>query len=327
MEKKSLQREIPRKKRQSLHWLGRSAARAALVIVLVMVAVFFLIRMVPGDPAVMILGEHADEAAILKLRERLNLNLPLSQQFFLFLKNVFLHGDTGTSIKYGVSCRQLIFQYAPVTLLLVLLSTVLTVSATILLAYEAATHQDGVLDQVIRVLPAFTHGMPVFWIGLIFILLFSVRLKWFPVGGLEEGALGMLHSLILPAVTVSFGQIPALVRSLREQFLEVLHADFVVTLKALKLPKRRILFHHVLKNAIAPTLMLFSVNVSYLIGGTLVIEQVFAVRGMGKLLFEAIANRDFPLVQGIALYCAVFVVLISFLVDLIVHRLDPRTEK
>ena len=117
---------------------------------------------------------------------------------------------------------------------------------------------------------------------------------------------------------------PPLVRSLRERLLEVLEADFVTTLKAAKIPRHAILLRHVLRNAFVPTLMLFSVNLSYLIGGTLVVEQVFAVRGVGSLLFEAVSNRDFPLVQAVALYCAVFVVIISFLADLIAHRVDPR---
>jgi peptide/nickel transport system permease protein len=289
--------------------------------------VFFIIRLVPGDPAVMILGEHANEAELAKLHEKLNLDLPAWQQFVIFLKNILTKGDTGESIKYGVSTRALIFQFAPVTLQLTLMSLVITVCATLVLAFTAATHKNGWLDQLIRIMPAFTQGMPVFWVGLMFILFFSVRLGWFPVGGLEEGVGGRFHSLVLPAITVAFGQIPPLVRSLREQILEVLDSDFVTTLKAAGIPRRRILVKHVLRNAFVPTLVLLGVNTSYLIGGTLVVEQVFAVKGMGMLLFEAISNRDFPLVQGIALYCAIFVVLISFLVEVISHRIDPRMKK
>ena len=292
--------QTPQEKRQFRRWLIRALLRAALVVVLVTVAVFFIIRLVPGDPAVMVLGDHATTESIEALRDKLNLNLPVWQQFARFLQNVFLRADTGDSIKYGVSSRQLVLQFAPVTLGLVALSSLITLVFSILLAFLAATHKDGPFDQLVRIVPAFTQGMPVFWTGLLFILLFAVNLRWFPVGGVKSGALGMLHSLILPAITVSFGQIPPLVRSLRERLLEVLEADFV------------------------PTLMLFSVNLSYLIGGTLVVEQVFAVRGVGSLLFEAVSNRDFPLVQAVALYCAVFVVIISFLADLIAHRVDPR---
>lgn len=307
--------------------MARVLLRAVLVIALVTVAVFLLIRLVPGDPVVMVLGEHATNEAVNQLREQLHLNDPIGTQFLIFLQNVFLHADTGNSIKYGISCRSLILQYAPVTLLLVAMSMTISIIAALLFSFAAATHKDGIVDHVIRIVPTVTHGMPVFWVGLILILFFSVNLKWFPVGGLRKGTGGMIYSLILPSVTVSFGQIPPLVRSMREQLIETLDADFVLTLRAAKLPRRVILWKHVLHNAVVPTLMLLSVNLSYLIGGTLVVEQVFAVKGIGKLLFEAISNRDFPLVEGITLYCAFFVVLISLIVDLIAKKLDPRMAK
>ncbi len=316
-----------RERKRSAKWLLRRLGQSVLVIVLVSVAVFFIVRLVPGDPAVMILGEHANPEELARVHEELGLDLSLGEQFVRFLSNVFLHGDTGESIKYGVSCRELIFRFVPVTLLLVLMAVVITVAVTFTCAFAAATHRDGLFDHLIRILPAFTHGMPVFWTGLILILFFSVRLNWFPVGGIREGAFGMFQSLVLPAFTVAFTQIPPLVRSLREQLLEVLDADFVLTLRMARMPKRRIYWKHVLRNAFVPTLMLLGVNVSYLIGGTLVVERVFAIRGVGQLLFEAISNRDFPLIQGIAFYCALFVVLISLLVELLAHRLDPRMVK
>ncbi len=307
-------------------WLRSAFLRSLLVIFFVMIAVFFIIRLVPGDPAVMILGEHATEDSIEAMREQLGVNLPVSQQFLRFLSNIFRHGDTGDSLKYGISSREMVLRFAPVSLSLAGFAMVITVIVTVLLSFLAATHKDGIFDHIVRVIPAFTQGMPVFWIGLLFILLFAVHWRIFPVGGMKEGPFGLLYSLTLPAITVSFGQIPPLVRSLRERLVEVLNADFVITLKAARIPSRRIFFGHVLRNAFVPTLMLFSVNLSYLIGGTLVVEQVFGIRGVGKLLFEAISNRDFPLVQAIALYCAVFVVIISFLTDLIAHWADPGTE-
>ena len=307
-------------------WLKKALLRSLLVVALVMLAVFFIIRLVPGDPAVMVLGEHANEAALQEMRERLGLNLPAGQQFAVFIKNILTSFDTGISIKYNVSSRDLVLQYAPVTLSLVFMSMLITLFMTLILAILAATHRDGVLDHAIRIIPAFTQGMPVFWLGLLLIIVFAVKLKWFPVGGVGEGK-EFWRGLVLPSVTIAFGQIPPLVRSLREQLIEVLDADFVVTLKAARILKGRIFLRHVLRNAFAPTLMLISVNLSYLIGGTLIIEKVFAVRGIGKLLFDAISNRDFPLVQAVALYCAIFVVLISLASDIIAHLTDPRMNK
>lgn len=310
----------------SSNWIMIAVLRALAVIFCVMTVVFFLIRIVPGDPAKMILGEYSTPEAIESMRHALGLDLPLWDQFLRFMKTLFTQGDTGNSIISGTSTRELIAERAPVTLLLIGMACVLAVIVALLLATLAATHKDRLADHLIRVIPTITLGMPVFWVGLLLILLFSVRLHWFPVGGVGEGWGGTLYSLTLPAITVAFSQIPTLVRSLRAQMLEVLESDFVVTLKAARIPRRVILFKHVLRNSALPTLMLLGVNISYLIGGTLVVEQVFGIKGIGSLLFSSISKRDFPVIQGIALYCAVSVVIISLLIEIISWWLDPRTK-
>lgn len=307
-------------------WLLRALARAAVVIGCVMIAVFFLIRLVPGDPVKMILGEYATDEAITAMRSQLGLDLPLLQQFGRFLQQFLTSGDTGASIVYEVSTRELIASRAPVTLLLVAMAALLAIAVSLVLAVWAATHKDKWVDHIIRVLPAVSLGMPVFWVGLLLILVFSVKLRIFPVGGSGEGLGNMLYSLTLPAITVALSQIPSLVRSLRVQMLEVLESDFVVALKAAGIPSRIILFRHVLRNSAIPALMLFGVNLAYLMGGTLVIEQVFGLKGIGSLLFSAISNRDFPLIQGIALYCAIAVVIVGLLTEILAGLLDPRTK-
>ncbi|MEK3985706.1 ABC transporter permease [Paenibacillus sp. FSL K6-3166] len=316
----------PRGSKDSYNWLVISLIKALAVICCVMIAVFFIIRIVPGDPAKMILGEYSTPEALKSMHHTLGLDLPLWEQFLRFLKTLFTQGDTGNSIVMGTSTRELIMQRAPVTLLLIVIACVLAILVSLLLATVAATHKDKLLDHLIRIFPTITLGMPIFWVGLLLILLFSVRLGWFPVGGVSEGWIGTLHSLALPAITVAFSQIPTLVRSLRAQMLEVLESDFVVTLKAAGIPSRVILFKHVLRNSALPTLMLMGVNISYLIGGTLVVEQVFGIKGIGSLLFTSISKRDFPVIQGIALYCALAVVIISLLIEIISWWLDPRTK-
>lgn len=316
----------PRGSKDSYNWLVISLIKALAVICCVMIAVFFIIRIVPGDPAKMILGEYSTPEALKSMHHTLGLDLPLWEQFMRFLKTLFTQGDTGNSIVMGTSTRELIMQRAPVTLLLIVMACVLAIFVSLLLATVAAMHKDKLLDHLIRIFPTITLGMPIFWVGLLLILLFSVRLGWFPVGGVSEGWIGTLHSLALPAITVAFSQIPTLVRSLRAQMLEVLESDFVVTLKAAGIPSRVILFKHVLRNSALPTLMLMGVNISYLIGGTLVVEQVFGIKGIGSLLFTSISKRDFPVIQGIALYCALAVVIISLLIEIISWRLDPRTK-
>jgi peptide/nickel transport system permease protein len=316
----------PRGSKDSYNWLVISLLKALAVILCVMIAVFFIIRIVPGDPAKMILGEYSTPEALKSMHHTLGLDLPLWEQFMRFMKTLFTQGDTGNSIIMGTSTRELIAQRAPVTLLLIVMACVLAILVSLLLATVAATHKDKLLDHLIRIFPTITLGMPIFWVGLLLILLFSVRLGWFPVGGVSEGWTGALHSLALPAITVAFSQIPTLVRSLRAQMLEVLESDFVVTLKAAGIPNRVILFKHVLRNSALPTLMLLGVNISYLIGGTLVVEQVFGIKGIGSLLFTSISKRDFPVIQGIALYCALSVVIISLLIEIISWWLDPRTK-
>ncbi|WP_405156511.1 ABC transporter permease [Paenibacillus sp. FSL K6-0108] len=308
------------------YWLISTVGRALAVILCVMTAVFFLIRMVPGDPAKMILGEYSTPEAVESMHHALGLDLPMGEQFARFVKTLFTQGDTGNSIINGTSTRELIADRAPVTLLLIGMACALAIVIALVLATLAATHKDKLLDHLIRIFPTVTLGMPIFWVGILLILLLSVHLHWFPVGGVGEGWWGTLYSLTLPAITVAFSQIPTLVRSLRAQMLEVLESDFVVTLKAARLPNRVILFKHVLRNAALPTLILLGVNISYLIGGTLVVEQVFGIKGIGSLLFSSISKRDFPVIQGIALYCAVSVVIISLLIELLSRWLDPRTK-
>lgn len=307
-------------------WLFSVVGRALVVIFCVMTAVFFLIRMVPGDPAKMILGEYSTPEALESMHHALGLDLPVGEQYIRFVQTLFTQGDTGNSIINGTSTRELIADRAPVTLLLIGMACALAIVIALVLATLAATHKDKLLDHVIRIFPTITLGMPIFWVGILLILLLSVRLHWFPVGGVGEGWWGTLYSLTLPAITVALSQIPTLVRSLRAQMLEVLESDFVVTLKAARLPSRVILFKHVLRNAALPTLILLGVNISYLIGGTLVVEQVFGIKGIGSLLFSSISKRDFPVIQGIALYCAVSVVIISLLIEILTRWLDPRTK-
>ncbi|MGV8907429.1 MAG: ABC transporter permease [Propionicimonas sp.] len=307
-----------------MRWFGRSLLAAIPVALGVVVCVFLLLRIVPGDPARMILGEQATTDSVDALRDTLGLNLPISQQLGDYLLAVFTRADIGHSLITDQPVLGLILGRVGVTLLLVGLAVVFTVLIAVPLALVAATHKDGPLDHVVRIFPTVGMAMPAFWVGLILILVFGVGLRWLPVGGVGTAPTDPLRSLILPALTVALGMSPPLIRSLREQLLEVLDADFVVTLRAAGLGRRSILARHVLRNAGVPALSLLGVNVAYLLGGTLVIEKVFAINGMGALLFSSISTRDFPVVQGITLVSALGVVVISLVTDLLVATLDPR---
>jgi peptide/nickel transport system permease protein len=293
------------------------------VVIGVVVATFFLLRLVPGDPAEAILGDRATDDAVAALRVQLGLDKPLAQQFFEFAAQVFLHFDTGDSLIYGTSTRDLVMARIGVSLTIVALAVLFSIVIAVPLALLAATHKDGIADHLVRIIPAVGLAMPIFWLGLILIIIFSVNLRWLPVGGTNSG----FASFVLPALAVSIAIVPPIVRSLRAQLLEVLDADFVATARAARLPRWRVLVFHVLRNAALPTLTLFGLNVAYLVGGTLVVERVFAINGLGALMFEAIGNRDFPVVQGIALTCAIIVVIVTLATDFAVHRLDPRTRR
>lgn len=290
----------------------------------VVVAVFFLLRLVPGDPARMILGERATPESVAALRGQLGLDLPLWQQFWDFLVQLFTRFDTGDSLITGTSSRLLIAERAPVSLGIVALAVVLAILIAVPLAVAAARNRDGWADHVVRILPTIGMGMPLFWIGLLLIIVFAVQLRWLPVGGVGSGPGEPLRSLFLPALAVAMGLAPPLIRSLRAQLVEVFDADFVTTLRAARVPERRILGRHVLRNAALPTLTLLSVSTAYLIGGTLVVERVFGINGLGTLLFQSIGSRDFPVVQGVALYCAVLVVAVTALTGVLAALLDPR---
>ncbi|WP_232299736.1 ABC transporter permease [Leucobacter komagatae] len=316
--------------RSVLGVLARAAGTVLPVMLGVVTAVFFLLRLVPGDPAVMILGDRATPAAIAELRGTLGLDAPLWRQYLDFLGGVFTRGDTGDSLVTGVPTAELVLSRAPVSLGIIGLALLLVLVIAVPLALAAAHRRDGWIDQLVRIVPTITLGMPLFWVGLLLIIVFAVHLGWFPVGGV--GAAGSaplepLRSLFLPALAVALGMAPPLIRSLRAQLLEVTEAEFVTTLRAARVPERTIRWKHVLRGAALPTLNLLSVNLAYLIGGTLVVEKVFGINGIGTLLFQSISSRDFPVVQAVALYCAALVVIVTLAAQLLSALIDPRLRR
>jgi peptide/nickel transport system permease protein len=191
----------------------------------------------------------------------------------------------------------------------------------------AASKPDGARDQVVRVVPMIGLGMPAFWTGIILLILFALNLgRVFPVGGYGHGFTGHLRSMILPSLTVALFISPILIRSLRASLLEVLQADYVTTARAKGIPERRVMIKHALRNGVISMVTVLGLNIAYLVGGTLVVEQVFALPGIGQLMLAAIFQRDFTVVQAIALVFAILVVLINLLTDIVHAMLDPRVR-
>ena len=290
----------------------------------VTVLVFFLIHLVPGDPARTILGNQATPARVALLHHEWGLDRPIWVQYAKFMSRI-AHGNLGDSLFYGVSAGHLVLQRLPVTLWLIGLGTLLSVLIAVPLAAIAATNRDRVPDHVVRAVPLVGLGFPPFWVGIVLLLVFGLHLgRAFPVGGYGNGFVGHLHSMFLPALTVAFGIAPILIRSLRASLLEVLESEYVTTARSKGLPESRVLVRHALRNAVVSTVSVLGVNIGYLVGGTLVIEQVYALPGIGQLMINSIFQRDFPVVQAVTLVFSIMVVLVYLLSDVAHALLDPR---
>jgi peptide/nickel transport system permease protein len=286
---------------------------------------FLLVKLTPGDPARMMLGPKASVEAVEAVRERLGLNQPMAQQYIRYAGNL-LRGDLGESIRYQVPVSDLIRQFLPVTGFLALYVVFLTIPATLVMGILAARNRGSWIDQSIRLISVLGMTMPVFWLAILMLRLFSVDLGLFPVSGFGSGFTGHLHHLFLPALSISIWLIPVLVRNLRAALLEQMGADYVVASRAKGLPEGYIFRRHILKNASLPTLNLFGVLVTYLIGGTVIVELVYAVPGLGTLMFNAILGRDYSVIQGLTLFYALATVLITLGTDLLSSMIDPRVN-
>lgn len=286
---------------------------------------FLLLRMLPGDPAALVLGARGGAEEIAALRERLGLDEPLWRQYLLFLGDM-VSGSFGQSIVYRDAVSGLIFERLPATLFLVAYSTVLALIMTLPLAVISAVRRGRLADIAIKAAFVVVLAMPPFWLGLILILLFSIWLPLFPTGGYGSGFVAHLHHLFLPSFVVALATAALTIRSLRSGILAVLNADYVDTARSKGLSDRQVLFGHVLPNSLIGTISVLGVHTSWVIGGTVVIEAVFALPGLGALFVDSIFARDYPVIQGLTVAFAVLVVLINLVSDLAYAAADPRVR-
>jgi peptide/nickel transport system permease protein len=291
----------------------------------VTIIAFFMIHLIPGNPAQTILGIHATPRAVAILDRQWGLNRPLASQYWLFMDRLF-HLNLGQSLYYGVPVWGLVTSRLPATLWLLVYAAVLAVAISVPLAMLAATRKNGLRDHVVRAVPLLGLGMPAFWLGLILQTVLAVKLRLFPVTGYGAGITGHLQSMFLPSLTVAVALCPVLIRSLRASMLNVLGAEFVTTARAKGVPGPRLFVRHVLRNAVIPAVTVLGINVGFLIGGTLIVEQVFAIPGIGSLMIQSIFQRDFPVVQAVALVFGIMVVLVNLLTDVAYASLDPRVS-
>ena len=304
-------------------FVGRRILETIPVLLGVTVITFFLLRLIPGDPALAILGDRYTPRAAAELRDALGLNEPLWDQYLLFMQHLF-HGNLGESINYREPTRTVIFERLPATLFLVAYAALIAALISIPVGVISALRRGGVFDQVARVWFLIAFAMPAFWLGIILILIFSIHIPLFPVNGYGNGFLGHLKYLFLPAFTVALAFSTILVRTLRASTLSVLSSDFVDTARIKGISRFAVLRRHVFRNSIISLVVVFGINLAFLISGTVLIENVFAIPGVGRLLVDSVSTRDYPVVQGTTLVLAFFVVLINLLTDVVHAALDPR---
>ncbi|WP_449103538.1 ABC transporter permease [Pseudomonas veronii] len=284
---------------------------------------FVLVRSIPGDPARALLGSRSTPDALLKIRAQFGLDQPLWLQYFYFLKNL-LKGDLGQSLLYKVDALKLIVTRIEPTL--VLGSVLLALLIAVPLATVAARRKGGWADNLIRVFTTVGLGMPAFWLGLMLILLLSVQWGLFPVSGYGRTWLDKAHHMVLPCLTIALALSAVLVRNLRASMLMELQADHVTAARARGLSEAAVFRRHVLPNSLVPTVNLLAVNIGWLISGTVVIESLFAIPGIGQLLVRGIFTRDYMVVQGVAMVLACATVVVNFVADVVTVALDPRVK-
>lgn len=299
--------------------------QAIPVLIGVSVITFVLMAATPGDPIRLLVGDRASPETIEAIRGKYGLDDPILSQYFKYVGNL-LTGDLGASLRYRVPVSQLIAQHYPVTLFLVVYSIAMTVPAVAGLAVWSAKRQNGLADQVIRVLGVLGLAIPSFWLALLFLRFFGVTLGWFPVSGYGKTFSDHLLHLFLPALSTTIWVAPILVRTLRAALLNEMNRDYVLTGISKGLGEKRIFRAHVFPNSVLPTLNLFGVIVAGLLGGAVITETVYAVPGMGKLMVDSILARDYYVVQGATLIFALTTIMVMLAVDLVSTLIDPRVS-
>jgi peptide/nickel transport system permease protein len=302
----------------------------ALLPVLLVVATvgFFLIHLTPGDPAVVILGPDATQEELNNLRQILGLDKPLMVQLYRWYART-LRGDLGDSIYLHRPVAQAIIERLEPTVLLTLLSLLIGVVIGVPTGIIAAVRRNTWVDQASMGVALLGVSIPSFWMALNLILVFAVYLRLFPVSGyvpLNQSVAGAIRSLILPAMTLGFSASALIARMTRSSMLEVLGQDFIRTARAKGNPERRVIYRHALRNAMIPTVTVIGLAMGLLLAGAIVIETVFALPGVGRLVISSVQRYDYPVVQGILMFIAAIYVLVNLLVDIVYLYLDPRVK-
>ena len=319
-----------------LSFIAQRVAKGVVVLLAIIVLNFFLIRLAPGDPAIVMAGEAgaSDQVFVNQLREKFGLDKPLPEQLFRYVRGIASF-DLGFSFRQQMPVSKLILERLPATLLLTLTAFAISLLFGILFGVLAARFAGSFLDTAITVLALIFYATPLSWIALIAILLFSVWADWLPSFGYETvgaGYTGLRHALdvgahlVMPAATLGLFFMATYTRMTRAAMLEVKRLDFVKTARAKGLRDGVILRRHVLRNALLPVVTLAGVHAGTLVGGAVLTETVFAWPGIGRLMYEALLQRDYNLLLGVFVVCSAMVLAFNLITDLIYRSVDPRIE-
>lgn len=312
-------------------YAARRVAQILPMVLTVAVLNFFLVHLTPGDPASALAGENAPQSYIDELRRSYGLDAPMSTQLLHYLGKL-AQGDLGYSFSYQQPVLSMILSRLPATILLVVASQAIAIVAGTLLGALAARHYGRWPDRIISFGSLTLYSVPVFWSGMVLILVFAVTLRALPSSGMSSyGADGitpvdLLRHLVLPVTVLALNNLPVYARLTRSALLEVMNEDFVTTSRAIGYPHRRIFFRHALRNALLPTVTQAGVSMGFVFAGALLTETVFGWPGMGQLMYNAVFQRDYPLLMGIFILTAVCVAVAGLITDVIYSLVDPRVR-
>ncbi|MEE9516326.1 MAG: nickel ABC transporter permease [Candidatus Adiutricales bacterium] len=296
------------------------------VIFFVTIMVFTLMHLIPGDPAYVMLGEEASPEAVEALRKELGLDRSLPIQYFAWMRKA-VKGDLGRSIKNNVKILDTILARLPITAYLAVSAVVFSILIGLPAGIIAGVRPKTAIDVVATVLAMAGIAMPSFWLGILLIFFFAFKLEWLPILGYVSPAEDLWDSLrhmVLPAITLGASMAATNTRFIRSSMLDVMNKEYITTARSKGLKEIGIIRGHALKNALIPVVTMLGLQIAMLFGGALVVETIFAIPGLGRLIVDAIFARDFPMVQGIVLFMAVFVLTANFIVDILYSFLDPR---
>lgn len=297
-----------------------------LTLFFVSLIIFFVFQVLPGNPAEIILGTEADEAQVLALEKELGLDKPILVRYGNWIKDI-LKLDMGTSLKYQVPVKDLFLRKLPVTLYLTFFSLFLSLIIAIPLSIQITTKSDKWYSSIITAITQLGISIPSFWLAFLLIYVFAVKLGWFNTlsyNAMSGNFLQKLSKFFLPSLAIAIPNIATIIRYMQSAILDEINKDYVRTARMKGLLLKDILYKHVLRNALIPVITIIGISITSSVGGSLIVENVFSLPGIGSLIVQSISSRDFPLIQSVVLAVAFMVIFINLIVDILYRIVDPR---